>query len=383
MDKKGNNSDRYFISKTLKLAEKGIGTTSPNPMVGALVVKDGVIAGEGWHERAGQPHAEVIALRNAGKKANGATIYVSLEPCSHFGKTPPCVYKIKESGVKRVVAAIKDPNPLVSGKGFDYLKENGIEVTYGILEEKAKRLNEAFFKNITTGLPFITVKEALTLDGNIGYKNDKEKSYLSSGKSLGYIHYLRFINDAIMVSAKTVIKDDPMLDVRISKDGIKDKFTAKRWTKIILDPDLATPVDAKIFISRGDVLIFTSRYYDKEKDKKKKLLKEKGAIINDVYYNNIKGQRFLNLQEIFRRCGELKIMGILVEAGPSLFGSLICEKSYDKLVFNLTPYILGRDKGLDLFGALNLGSKEKLKLSGLNIKKFGDEIFLSYYPKYK
>ena len=383
MDKKGNNSDRYFISKTLKLAEKGIGTTSPNPMVGALVVKDGVIAGEGWHERAGQPHAEVTALRNAGKKANGATIYVSLEPCSHFGKTPPCVYKIKESGVKRVVAAVKDPNPLVSGKGFDYLKENGIEVTYGILEEKAKSLNEAFFKHITSGLPFITVKEALTIDGNIGYKNDKGKTYLSSGKSLGYTHYLRFINDAIMVSAKTVIKDDPKLDVRIRKGGIKDKFTAKRWTKIILDSYLATPVDAKIFSSHGDVLIFTSKDYDKEKDKKKKLLKEKGAIINDVYYNNIKGKRFLNLQEIFRICGELKIMGILVEAGPALFGSLICEKNYDKLVFNLTPYILGRDKGLDLFGALNLGSKEKIKLSGLNIKKFGDEIFLSYYPKYK
>jgi riboflavin biosynthesis pyrimidine reductase len=146
---------------------------------------------------------------------------------------------------------------------------------------------------------------------------------------------------------------------------------------------LATPVDAKIFSSHGDVLIFTSKDYDKEKDKKKKLLKEKGAIINDVYYNNIKGKRFLNLQEIFRICGELKIMGILVEAGPALFGSLICEKNYDKLVFNLTPYILGRDKGLDLFGALNLGSKEKIKLSGLNIKKFGDEIFLSYYPKYK
>jgi len=383
MDKKGNNSDRYFISKTLKLAENGIGTTSPNPMVGALVVKEGVIVGEGWHERAGQPHAEVIALRNAGKKADGATIYVSLEPCSHFGKTPPCVYKIKESGVKRVVAAVKDPNPLISGKGFDYLKENGIEVTYGILEEKAKRLNEAFFKNITTGLPFITVKEALTLDGNIGYKNEKEKSYLSSVKSLGYTHYLRFINDAIMVSAKTVIKDDPMLDVRIGKDDIRNKFRAKRWTKIILDPDLAISANAKIFSSHGDVLIFTSNDYDKEKDKKKKLLKEKGAIINDVYYNNIKGKRFLNLQEIFRRCGELKIMGLLVEAGPLLFGSLICEKNYDKLVFNLTPYILGRDNGLDLFGALNLQNEEKIKLSALNIKKFGDEIFLSYYPKYK
>ena len=381
MDKKGNNSDRYFISKTLKLAEKGIGTTSPNPMVGALVVKDGVIAGEGWHERAGQPHAEVIALRNAGKKANGATIYVSLEPCSHFGKTPPCVYKIKESGVKRVVAAIKDPNPLVSGKGFDYLKENGIEVTYGILEEKAKRLNEAFFKNITTGLPFITVKEALTLDGNIGYKNDKEKSYLSSGKSLGYTHYLRFINDAIMVSAKTVVQDDPMLDVRKSRGGIKNKFLTKRWTKIILDSGLIIPIDSKVFSSYGDVLIFTSSDYDREKDKKKKLLKEKGAIIIDVYYNNIKDKMFLNLQEIFRRCGKLKITSILVEAGPELFSSLILEKSYDKLIFNLTPDILGSKNGIDLFKPLGLEVKEKIKFGGLNVKKFGDEIFLSYYPK--
>ena len=382
MDKKGNNSDKYFISKTLELAKNAIGLTSPNPMVGALIVRDGVIVGEGWHERAGQPHAEVIALRNAGEKAKGATIYVSLEPCSHFGKTPPCVYKIKESGIKRVVAAVKDPNPLVSGRGLDYLRENGVEAVCGILEEKAKKLNEAFFKNITSGLPFITIKEALTLDGNIGYKNDKKKSYLSSGKSLEYTHYLRFINDAIMVSVKTVIKDDPMLDVRISRDGIKKKFLTKRWTKIILDSDLATPSDAKIFSSYGDVLIFTSKDYDKEKDKKKKLLKEKGAIINDVYYNNINGKRFLNLQEIFRKCGGLKIASILVEAGPTLFSSFICEKSYDKLVLNLAPYILGRKIGIDLFGALNLKSKEKIKFDGLNIKKLGDEIFLSYYPKY-
>ena len=382
MHKKGNNPDKYFISKTLELAKRAEGLTSPNPMVGALVVRDGVIEGEGWHKKAGQPHAEVIALRNAGEKAKGATLYVSLEPCSHFGKTPPCVYKIKESGIKRVVAAVKDPNPLVSGKGLDYLRDNGIGAACGILEEKAKRLNEAFFKNITSGLPFITIKEALTLDGNIGYKNDKKKSYLSSNKSLEYIHYLRFINDAIMVSVKTVIKDDPMLDVRISRDGIKKKFLTKRWTKIILDSYLATPSDAKIFSSYGDVLIFTSKDYDKEKDKKKKLLKEKGAIINDVYYNNINGKRFLNLQEIFRKCGGLKIASILVEAGPTLFSSLICEKSYDKLVFNLMPYILGRKIGIDLFGALNSKSKEKIKLDGLNIKKLGDEIFLSYYPKY-
>ena len=149
MGKKAGNPDKYFISKTIELAKKASGLTSPNPMVGALVVKDGIIVGEGWHEKAGMHHAEVEALNNAGEKTRGATIYVSLEPCSHFGKTPPCVYKIKESGIKRVVAAVKDPNPLVAGKGFDYLRDNGIEVTYGILEEQAKKLNEVFFKNMT------------------------------------------------------------------------------------------------------------------------------------------------------------------------------------------------------------------------------------------
>jgi riboflavin biosynthesis pyrimidine reductase len=184
-----------------------------------------------------------------------------------------------------------------------------------------------------------------------------------------------------MVSAKTVVQDDPMLDVRKSRGGIKNKFLTKRWTKIILDSGLIIPIDSKVFSSYGDVLIFTSSDYDREKDKKKKLLKEKGAIINDVYYNNIKDKMFLNLQEIFRRCGKLKITSILVEAGPELFSSLILEKSYDKLIFNLTPDILGSKNGIDLFKPLGLEVKEKIKFGGLNVKKFGDEIFLSYYPK--
>jgi len=387
MDKKGNNPDKYFILKTLELAKKAEGLTSPNPVVGALVVKDGLIVGEGRHERAGQPHAEVIALNGAGEKAKGATIYVSLEPCSHFGKTPPCVYKIKEAGIKKVVAAVSDPNPLVSGRGFDYLRHNGIEVKYGILEEKARKLNEVFFKYITSGIPFITIKEAMTLDGKIGRLNKngggKKRTYISSDKSLEYTHYLRFINDAVMVSAKTVIKDDPMLDVRTNRGGIRNKFLTKEWTKIILDTNLSTPPDSKIFNSYGNVLIFTSADYDKEKRVKKELLKEKGAIINDVYYNNIKGGKFLDLGEIFKKCGELKITGILVEAGPALFSSLICEKSYDKLIFNLTPYIFGEKSGLDLFGRLNLEYKDRIKYGGLNIKKFGDELFLSYYPEFK
>ena len=382
LSRQTDGKDEYFISRALNLAKKGQGLTSPNPAVGAVVVKNGIIIGEGFHEKAGQPHAEVIALNNAGKNAEGAAIYVTLEPCSHFGKTPPCVHKIKESGIKRVVSAIKDPNPLVSGKGLQYLINNGIEVKDGVLSKEANQINENFFKYITTGMPFITVKEAVTLDGNLGYKTDTEKVYISSPKSLEYTHYIRFINDAVMISVKTLIKDDPMLDVRIKKSDIKEEFFEKKWTKIVLDSDLKTPPDSKIFESRGVVLIFASNDYDKAKVERKKHLEEKGAIITDVYYNIIEGKKLLNLESIFKKCGELKITGILVEAGPELFSSLIKERFCDKIIFNVTPHFFGRKNGLDLFGRLNLEFNEKINFSDLTVKKIKDEVFLSYYPEF-
>ena len=380
MNYQSKDIDEYFIAQTFNLAKKAEGFTSPNPMVGAIVVKDGLAVGDGYHEKAGLPHAEIAALKKAGSRAKGATIYVSLEPCSHFGKTPPCIYAIKKYGIKRVVAAVKDPNPSVSGKGFDYLQNNGIEVTYGIFEEKAKKLNEVFFKYITSGLPFITVKEAITLDGKIGRRNIRKKSYISSKKSLEHTHYLRLTNDAIMVSAKTVINDDPMLDVRINNRDIKNKFLNKRYTKIILDRDLSVPPGAKIFKTYGTVLIFTDKDYNNEKSKKKLLLEETGAIIRDVYYNN-KDKRLLDLKEIFKICAELKITSILAEAGPNLFNSLIGGGFYDKLIFNITPYIFGNEDGVNLFETLDLKNKNMLKFYDLNAKKIGDEIFLTYYPK--
>ena len=380
MNYQNKDIDEYFIAQTFNLAKKAEGFTSPNPMVGAIVVKDGLAVGDGYHEKAGLPHAEIAALKKAGSRAKGATIYVSLEPCSHFGKTPPCIYAIKKYGIKRVVAATKDPNPAVSGKGFDYLRDNGIEVTFGILENKAKKLNEVFFKYITSGLPFITVKEAITLDGKIGHGNIGKKSYISSKKSLEHTHYLRLANDAIMVSAKTVINDDPMLDVRINNRDIKNKFLNKRYTKIILDRDLSVPPGAKIFKTYGTVLIFTDKDYNNEKSKKKLLLEETGAIIKDVYYNN-KDKRLLDLKEIFKICAELKITSILAEAGPNLFNSLIGGRLYDKLIFNITPYIFGNEDGVNLFETLDLKNKNMLKFYDLNAKKIGDEIFLTYYPK--
>lgn len=380
MDSESRTADKIYIKKTFELAKKASGFTSPNPIVGAVVVKDGKIVGTGFHEKAGMPHAEIAALREAGEKASGATIYVNLEPCSHFGKTPPCVHSIKERGIKRVVAAMEDPNPHVSGKGFEYLLKHGIEVSSGILENKARKLNEVFVKFIGTGMPFVILKEALTLDGKIGYKDAKDKTYISSHESLKYTHGLRLASDAIMVSAKTVIKDDPRLDMRFINKRIQDRIDQKKYFKIILDSNLSTPAASKIFKSYGSVLIFTSCDYDDKKKNRRRILKEKGANVIDVYYNNIRGNSFLDLKEIYKICGNLGITSILAEAGRELFNSIASERLFDKLIFNFTPFLFGSEKGLDLFGGFLQEGGDILKLKDLTLKKAGDDFFAIYYP---
>ncbi len=383
MNDKNKGIDEYFIRQTFDLAKKAEGFTSPNPMVGALVVKNGSMVGYGYHEKAGQPHAEIVALKRAGIKAKDATVYVNLEPCSHFGKTPPCVHALKKHGVKRVVAAIKDPNPMVSGKGFDYLRNNGIDVTYGICEDEAKKLNEVFFKYIKTGFPFITVKEAITIDGKIGYRGNGKKSYISSKKSLERTHYLRLLNDAIMVSSKTVINDDPMLDVRIKDGDVQNKFLNKKYFKIILDSNLSIPLESRLFDTYGTPLIFTSTNYDDAKNKKKILMEEKGAIVKNVHYNNIGCNKFLNLKEVFKICTELKIINVLVEAGPNLFNSLISEGLCDKLILNITPYILGcKDSAVSLFEGFDLKNERIFNFCDLNTEKIDNDVFLTYSLNY-
>lgn len=376
--------DSYFISRTLGLARKAQGMTSPNPLVGAVLVKNGSIISEGYHEKAGMPHAEVVALEKAGLNAKGATLYVNLEPCSHFGKTPPCVHAIKGYGIKRVVAAMRDPNPLVAGKGFEYLKNNGINVSWGIGEKPAARLNEIFIKYITQKIPFITVKSAMTLDGMIGTSSKSGKVYISSIKSLKFIHRLRFLHDAILLSANTVIHDNPFLDVRFAGKVINKKFADKTYYKIILDRNLKMPADSKLFNSHGKVILFTSADYDDKKNMRKDILEEKGAIIRDVGYNIKNGdKKLLDLNEIFKDCFRFGISSILAEPGPVLFDSLIEGRLYDKLIFNITPFMLGNFTGLSLFKELKLSmSNEMVRLNRLEIKKIADEIFLSYYSEF-
>ncbi|MHB1679156.1 MAG: bifunctional diaminohydroxyphosphoribosylaminopyrimidine deaminase/5-amino-6-(5-phosphoribosylamino)uracil reductase RibD [bacterium] len=434
-------SDEYYIAKTLNLAKKTAGFTSPNPMVGSVIVKNKEIIGFGYHKKAGEPHAEINALKMAGNNAKGATLYVSLEPCSHFGKTPPCVESIKKYGIKRVVAAMKDPNPSVSGSGFKYLESNGIEIKYGILEDKAKKLNEIFLKNITSNLPFITIKIAISLDGKIGFLNKNTASggdvsentplYISSEKSLKYTHNLRFLHDAIMVSANTVAIDNPKLNIRYGKNNKNE--AKKKFTRIILDSNLITPLDSNLFLFKDPtdkVIIFTSFEYSEEKLKRKKMLEQKGAIIEEVYYNNKYGDylenylidsnnfnssnfikkkqyRYLDIAKIFKICAEYGITSILIESGQHLFAYIILNNLYDKLVLNITPYIIGNAGTVDAFDLINFANLNKLnklnnnfpftnagkkslddlyadkqliKLKNLDIKKTGDDVFLIYYP---
>ncbi len=379
--------DRHFILRTLNLAVKARGMTSPNPMVGAVIVKNNSIIGEGFHERAGLPHAEVVALNRAGKNAKGATLYVSLEPCCHFGKTPPCVHAIIKSGIKRVVAATEDPNPLVSGKGFKYLKDQGIEVVHGIFEIKARRINENFFKYIREGMPFVTVKNAITLDGKMSLRGSANKFYISSNESLKYTHYLRFLNDAIMVSAKTVINDNPSLNVRHGKKRIIEAFKNKKYARIIIDRDLSVSPFSSIFsIPRGPhgrIILFTSSDYNAEKANRKRVLEEKGAIIRDVSYNKVeRNAKFLDLSKILRICAEeFEITGIIAEPGPKLFNSLVTAGLCDKLIFNITPYIFGGERGVGLFDGLSLNGKDMLRFKDLDVKKIGNDFFAEYYPE--
>ena len=230
----------HFMRRALSLAEKGAGKTSPNPLVGAVIEKNGKIVGEGYHKKAGLPHAEIEALRKAGKLAKGARMFVNLEPCCHYGKTPPCTDAIRASGIRQVVIGMRDPNPLVRGKGVRWLKKNGIEVIAGVLQKECKQINEIFFKYIRTQIPFVILKAAVSLDGKIATRLGESK-WITGVPARRRVHELRQKIDAIMVGAGTVVKDDPLLTVRLS--GRK----SNQPVRVILDNENAVPITAKVF----------------------------------------------------------------------------------------------------------------------------------------
>ncbi len=354
--------DLHFMRKALSLARKGMGKTSPNPMVGAVIVANRKIIGQGYHKKCGDLHAEINAINNRQKSLKGSTFYITLEPCSHFGRTPPCVEAIIKEKPKRVVVGSVDPNPRVRGKGIKLLESHGIRVDVGIMESECLQLNEHYFKHITTGIPYVTVKYAQTLDGRIATRSGNSQ-WISSEPSRKYVHYLRRIHDSIMVGRKTVASDDPRLTVRHVK--------GKNPLRVIVDSRLRIPL--KSFVLKDAItnqtIIATT---DDASSRKVAAMKNLGAEVLIVKKDSTDG---VNLHELLKELGKRDIVSVLVEGGSKLITSLLKRNLVDKMIIPIAPKIVGR--GLEAIGDLSIDKLEDaLTFSSYKtVRKGGDIIF--------
>jgi diaminohydroxyphosphoribosylaminopyrimidine deaminase / 5-amino-6-(5-phosphoribosylamino)uracil reductase len=360
-------SDARFMKDALRLARRGLGRTSPNPAVGAVVVKDGEILARGYHKKAGSAHAEVEALDRLGGKAPGATLYVTLEPCNHYGRTPPCTKAILESGIARVVVGMKDPNPGVSGGGCETLLKGGIEVVSGVLEEECRLLNEAFVRFVLSGRPFVIVKSALTLDGFTATSTGHSQ-WVTNELSRQFVHRLRDRVDALMVGVGTVLCDDPWLTTRLEgKEG-------RSPLRVILDTRLRTPPDAKCLGPGARTLLAAGPDAPREKIRE---LERRGV---STLLCPLRGGR-VDLSALMDRLGERNVTSLLVEGGASVIGSLIREGLVDKFHIFKAPKILGGEDGLPL--AAGAGPKrmdESLSLGSVRVRRFGGDLLITGYP---
>ncbi len=362
-------SNKKYIQKTLDLASKGKGKTSPNPLVGAVLVKGNKIIAQGYHKKAGTPHAEVIAIKKAGKMAKGSTLYVSLEPCCHTDKlTPPCTSLIIESGIKKVVVAMTDPNPKVAGKGLKELRKAGIETETGILENEAKKLNEVFSKFIIKNEPFVILKIAQSLDGKIATSKG-ESQWITGPDARERVHSLRNDIDALLVGIGTVQKDNPSLDCRM-KNGVNP-------FRVIVDSSLKIPLKSKV-LGYGDnkTIIATTGRTDKKKINK---LVSMGAIVLVV---KEKAGR-VSLKHLMKALAGLKITSVMIEGGSSIAASAISEKIVDKVMFFVAPKIIGGDDSYSSIGGKSPARlKKALQLIDFRAVKYGDDVLLEGYPNY-
>jgi diaminohydroxyphosphoribosylaminopyrimidine deaminase/5-amino-6-(5-phosphoribosylamino)uracil reductase len=317
-----------LLQRALELARAGAGTTSPNPMVGAIVAREGRVIAEGYHARAGEEHAEEIALRLAGEKARGADLLVTLEPCAHQGRRPPCVEAIVRSGVRRVFACMQDPNPLVDGRGFARLRQAGIEVHYGFLEEQAKRLNEAYLKWIVGGRPFVSLKVASSLDGRIAGPPGSPR-WITGEAARAEVQRLRFEADAVLIGSGTALADDPSLSVR-------EPAPRKSIVKVVLDSRLRLPPAARL-LERGAgdrVIIYAARGADPERAR---LLREAGAEIVEVAGEPGR----VELAEVLGDLGRREIVHLLCEGGAQVLTSFLRQRLADKLHLFIGARLLG------------------------------------------
>jgi diaminohydroxyphosphoribosylaminopyrimidine deaminase/5-amino-6-(5-phosphoribosylamino)uracil reductase len=385
------NQDERFMQEALRLAVKGKGKVSPNPMVGAVVVKDGIVVGRGFHRAVGEAHAEVNALRDAGEAAKGATLYVNLEPCNHYGRTPPCTEAILRAGIKKVVIGMLDPNPHVTGGGAERLRKEGVEVVSGVLEEECRYLNRVFVKYVTTGFPYVIAKSAMTLDGKIATRTGDSK-WITSEPARHFVHRLRSEVDAICIGIGTVIADDPLLTVRVKVAPQANKNVPRNPIRVVVDRKLSIPENSNLVKTAKDVpcWVFHGEDCDQEKIRR---LEGKGVRLISI---PVSANGHLDIREIFRRLGKEQVTSVLVEGGAgimgALFESLVSPMAgntiplVDEICFFYAPKILADPEAVPLYRAATQGSSytgraclsmsEAIELKRVIVRKFQQDVMI-------
>ncbi len=361
--------DEKYMRIAIELAEKGKGRTSPNPMVGAVIVKNDEIVGTGYHQRAGTPHAEIHAITEAGEKAKDSTMYVNLEPCSHYGRTPPCTDAIIKAGISKVIIAMTDPNPKVNGKGKAILESQGIKVVTGILEQEARRLNEVFIKYITTGMPFVTIKVAMSIDGKIATFCRRSK-WISCDDSRLLVHQIRNEVDAIVIGIGTVLCDNPMLTTRLpnGRDAIR----------VVLDSRARIPLDSNVLNINAQAKTIVAVTKLATEEKIERLRKYAEVLIIPEKDGRV------DIVELMKKLAEMEITNILIEGGAEVNASALKGKIVDRVMFFIAPKIIGGNTAPGPIGGNGVEDpSEAIKLTDISIRQVGEDILVSGKPLYK
>lgn len=359
--------DELFMHRALALATKGRGRTSPNPMVGAVVVRDGCIVSEGYHARAGGPHAEMVALEQAAAAASGADLYVSLEPCCHHGRTPPCTDRIIQAGIRRVVVPILDPNPLVSGGGVQRLRAAGVIVEQGLLSEEATRLNEAFTKFITSRIPFVLLKAAVSLDGKIATRTGDAR-WISGERSRTHVHALRDQVDAIIVGIGTIRRDNPRLTTRLPEGGCDP-------IRVIVDGRGPLPLDAHVLQNGAASRTWVAVAADAPAERVE-TLRRRGLTVLEAGGSHGR----VHLEHLLKRLSEREVTSVMIEGGEGMFTSAIEEGIVDKFLLFVAPMLVGGKTAPSLFGGAGVeGIGQALRLHRLRIEQLGEDLLIEGY----
>ncbi len=358
-----NSSDTLYISKAIQLAEKGLYSTQPNPRVGCVIVLNNEIVGEGYHQQAGGPHAEVFALQQAGNRARGATAYVSLEPCSHQGKTSPCADALINAGVARVVCAMQDPNPLVAGRGLEKLQAAGIKTSVGLMQAQAEKLNPGFIKRMQTGLPFVRVKLAMSVDGRTAMASG-ESQWITGEHARADVQKYRARSSVVLTGSGTVLADDPSMNVRLTSHELGIAVDVHQPLRAIIDSTLTVSTDSNIFKQSGETIVFSTQQAEHaitlaEKDKRVDLHALMKYLADHYQANEVH-----------------------VEAGSKLCGALLSQQLIDEIIVYIAPHIMG-DSAMGLFHLPELQTmQQRIDVEIKDIRAIGKDWRLTARPKY-